>query len=209
MSSPDTSPNPLWNPRTPPTVARSSVINLVNLLLRETSHRVTILQKGAGPDPEIFVVTRVNWRSNDLNYPFLPQLPRLLSLLETLRGTKGVPQEIYLDSNEGVAVYLPSAIRVSDLPKDSKASVRTLISLVEESVDHLYSTMREVEDWFWRAARKKGFSPDIVEKMARGEKHYNSGGLMQRFNELLRKYFSIRFRIHRSDSCLSRKHMHA
>jgi hypothetical protein len=183
-------------------VARSSVINLVNLLLRETSHRVTVLQKGGGPDPEVFVVTRVNWRNNDLSYPFLPQLPRLLSLLETLRGSKGVPQEIYLDSNEGVAVYLPTSIRVSDLPKDSKASVRSLISLVEESVDHLYSTMREVEDWFWRAARKKGFSPDIVEKMARGERHYKSGGLMQRFNGLLRKYFSIRFRIHRSESCL-------
>ncbi len=202
MSSPDSSPEPLWVPRAPPTVERSSVINLVNLLMRETPHRVTVLQKAAGPDPELFVVTRVNWRDNDLERPFLSQLPRLLSLLETLRGTRGVPQEIYLDNNEGVAVYLPTAIRVSELPADSKASVRQLISLVEESVDHLYSTMREVEDWFWRAARRKGFSPEIVEKMARGERHYDSSGLMQRFNGLLRKYFSIRFRIHRSESCL-------
>ncbi|NHJ15151.1 MAG: hypothetical protein EAX95_15820 [Candidatus Thorarchaeota archaeon] len=153
-------------------------------------------------DPMIFVVTRVNWRNHNLEQPFLPQLPRLLSLLETLRGTKGVPQEIYLDSNEGVAVYLPTNIRTSDLPKDPKASVRQLMITVEESIEHLYSTMREVEDWFWRAARKKGFSPEIVEKMARGERHYTSDGLMQRFNLLLRKYFSIRFRIHRSESCL-------
>lgn len=202
MSKTESCSSPIWVPRAPPTVAGGSVINLVNLLVRETPHRVTVLQTDLADDPMIFVVTRVDWRDPDLARPFLAQLPRLLSLLESLRGTKGVPQEIYLNSNEGVAVYLPTNIKASQLPKDAKASVRMLMVSVEESVEHLYSTMREVEDWFWKAARRKGFSPEIVEKMARGERYYNSDGLMLRFNFLLRKYFSIRFRIHRSESCL-------
>ena len=202
MSESESSPSPLWVPKAPTAVAGGSVLNLVNLLIRETPHRVTILQTDKETNPMIFVVTRVNWRDCNLEQPFLPQLPKLLSLLEALRGTRGVPQEIYLDSNEGVAVYLPTNVRTSELSKDAKASVRLILSLVEDSVGHLFSTMREVEDWFWRAARRKGFSPEIVEKMAKGERYYNSDGLMQRINTLLRKYFSIRFRIHRSESCL-------
>jgi len=202
MSSPDNLSNPLLVPKTPPNVPQSSMINLVNLLLRETSHRVTVLERCDGPDPQIYVVTRVEWRDHDLSKPVLPQLPRILSLLETLRGSKGVPREVYLDSTEGIAVYLPSGMKVSELSTDSKKTVRLLMSTVEDSLEHLYSTMREVETWFWKAARQKGFSPEIVEKMGNKEAHYDSAELMWRFQRLLRKYFSLRFTIYRSESCL-------
>jgi hypothetical protein len=127
----------------------------MNLLLRETSHRVTVLERCDGPDPQIYVVTRVEWRNSDINKPFLPQLPRILSLLETLRGSKGVPREVYLDSTEGIAVYLPSGLKVSELPNDSKKTVQLLMTIVEDSIEHMYSTMKEVEHWFWKAARQK------------------------------------------------------
>ncbi len=202
MSSSDNITDALYLPKTLPNVPRSSMLNLVNLLLRETSHRVTVLERTDGPDPEIFIVTRVAWRDPDSRKPILSQLPRILSLLETLRGSKGVPREIYLDSTEAIAVYLPSGMRVSELPKDPKITVRLLMSTVEDSLDHLYSTMSEVETWFWKAARQKGFSPEIVEKMGNKEQHYDSQELMWRFHRILRKYFSIRFTIHRSESCL-------
>lgn len=202
MVSSETNTGYVWVPRVPPSVAKNSVINLVNLLMRETSHRVTILENCAGPDPEIFVVTRVEWRNPDLSKPSLPQLPKVLSLLETLRGTKGVPHEIHLDSTEGIAVYLPTGIRVSQLPEKPKPAVQLLMDLIEQSLNHMYSTMREVEEWFWRIARQKGFSPEIVEKMANKEVGYRSPSVMWQFQEILRKYFSLRFRIHRSEACL-------
>jgi hypothetical protein len=202
MSSPDNIPNASLVLKAPPSGSQSSIINLVNLLLRETSHRVTVLERCDGPDPQIFVVTRVEWRDPDINRPVLPQLPRILSLLETLRGSKGVPREVYLESTEGIAVYLPSGMKVSELPIDPKKAVSLLMSIVEDSLEHLYSTMREVETWFWKAARQKGFSPEILEKMGNKEAHYDSAELMWRFQRLLRKYFSLRFTIHRSEQCL-------
>ena len=195
MSSTDNSDQTTWVSTTPPNVPRSSMINLVNLLLRESAHRITVLERARGPDPELYVVTRVDWRNPDLEKPMLPQLPKLLSLLETLRGSKGVPKEVKLDSAEGVAVYLATGIRVSELPKDPKTSVQELMSIIEDSLTHLLSTMREVEKWFWRAARQRGFSPDIVEKMARKEIGFNSPELMMRFQRMLHKYFSLKFRI--------------
>jgi hypothetical protein len=202
MSSPDNIPNASLVLKASPSGSQSSIINLVNLLLRETSHRVTVLERCDGPDPQIFVVTRVEWRDPDINRPVLPQLPRILSLLETLRGSKGVPREVYLESTEGIAVYLPSGMKVSELPIDPKKAVSLLMSIVEDSLEHLYSTMREVETWFWKAARQKGFSPEILEKMGNKEAHYDSAELMWRFQRLLRKYFSLRFTIHRSEQCL-------
>jgi len=86
MSSSDNVPDSMLVSKTPPNVPRSSMINLVNLLLRETSHRITVLERTDGPDPQIFVVTRVTWRDPDINKPVLSQLPRILSLLETLRS---------------------------------------------------------------------------------------------------------------------------
>ena len=49
----------VWVSTTPPNVPRSSMINLVNLLLRETVHRITVLERARGPDPELYVITRV------------------------------------------------------------------------------------------------------------------------------------------------------
>ncbi len=179
-----------------------SMISLVNLMLRKTPHRVSVLERCDGPDPQLFVVTRVEWRDPDVKKPFLSQLPRILSLLETLRGSKGVPREVYLDSTEGVVVYLPSGLKVSELPHEPKNAVHLLMSIVETSLEHLYSTMGDVESWFWKAARQKGFSPEIVEKMGKKEAHYDSNDLMWRFQRLLQKYFSLRFTIQRSESCL-------
>jgi hypothetical protein len=178
------------------------MINLVNLLLRETNHRITVLERTDGPDPQLYVVTRVNWRDSDVTKPVLPQLPRILSLLETLRGSKGVPREVYLDSTEGIAVYLPSGMKVSELPDDPKKTVKLLMTIVEDSLEHLFSTMNEVESWFWKAARQKGFSPEIVEKMGNKDPHFDSKELMWRFQRILRKYFSLRFTIHRSEDIL-------
>ncbi|TXT55234.1 MAG: hypothetical protein BAJATHORv1_40144 [Candidatus Thorarchaeota archaeon] len=192
----------VWVPRTPKTVKRSSMINLVNLLLRETSHRVTVLDKSEEPDPKLFVVTRIEWRDPDIRKPLLPQLPRLLSLLETLRGTRGVPTEIYLDSTDGIAVYLPTHETVSTLPEKPKECVRHLMDLVENHVEHTLATMQEVEEYFWKTARKKGYSPEIVAKIDLKEKHFDSPEHVYRFQYLLQKYFSIRFRIHSSESCL-------
>jgi len=192
----------MWVQKIKPNVPRSSMINLVNLLLRETSHRITVLERVDGPDPEIYVVTRVNWRDPDINKPILSQLPRILSLLETLRGNKGVPREVYLDSTEGIAVYLPTGMKVSELPDDPKKTVQLLMTIIEDSLEHLFSTMTEVEIWFWKAARQKGFSPEIVEKMGNKEPHFDSSELMWRYQRILRKYFSLRFTIYRSEDIL-------
>jgi hypothetical protein len=178
------------------------MINLVNLLLRETAHRITVLERARSPDPELYVVTRIDWRNPDPEKPMLQQLPRLLSLLETLRGNKGVPREVKLDSTEGVAVYLPTGIRVSELPKDPKESVQKLMAIIEDTLSHLLSTMREVEKWLWKAARRAGFSPAIVEKMARKDTGFSSPELMIRFQRLLHKYFSLKFRIYRAEARL-------
>ncbi|MHA2078699.1 MAG: hypothetical protein ACXAB0_03350 [Candidatus Thorarchaeota archaeon] len=192
----------LWVSTTPANIPRSSMINLVNLLLRETAHRITVLERARGPDPELYVVTRVDWRTPELEKPMLPQLPRLLSLLETLRGTRGVPREVRLNSTDGVAVYLSTGIRVSTLPEDPKTAVKDLMSIIEDSLEHLLSTMKEVEKWFWKAARQKGFSPRIVERMAREESGYNSRELMMRFQRILHKFFSLKFRIYRAEAKL-------
>ncbi|MFW9835402.1 MAG: hypothetical protein ACFFEK_15485 [Candidatus Thorarchaeota archaeon] len=202
MSSTDDQDQKMWVSTTPPNIPRSSMINLVNLLLRETAHRITVLQRAAGPDPELYVVTRVDWRNPDIDKPILPQLPKILSLLETLRGTKGVPREVKLDSTEGVAVYLPTGIRVSKLPQDPKKAVQELMTIIEESLKYLLSTMREVEKWFWKAARQRGFSPAIVERMARKEPGFSSPELMMRFQRVLHKYFSLKFRIYRAEARL-------
>ena len=187
---------------TPQHIPGSSMINLVNLLLRESVHRITVLERAREPDPELYVVTRVDWRNSDIDKPVLPQLPKILSLLETLRGTRGVPQEVKLDSTEGVTVYLPAGIRVSKLPQDPKKAVQELMTTIEESLEHLLSTMREVEKWFWKAARQHGFSPAIVGRMARREPGFSSPELMMRFQRVLHNYFSLKFRIHQAEARL-------
>ena len=194
----------LYVPPSSDSVAHSSTINLVNLLMRNTDRRVTVLQVGGkvDPDPEVYVVTRVDWRDKDLNKPILPQLPRVLSMLETLRGSRGVPKEIHLDSTDGVVCYIPTGIRMSQLPSSAKASVQFIMSVVNQTVSHFDSTRSEVEDWFWRTARKRGFNPEIVERIARREKHYDSPSHEHRFSKVIEDYFSLRFKVYRAESCL-------
>ena len=192
----------VWVPRATSWVNRGSLLNLVNLLLRESAHRITTLEmKGyRDPDPELYVVTRVDWR--DPTRPVLGQLPRVLSLLETLRGTRGVPREVYLDSTEGIAVYIPTSVRTSQIPSNPKVAVSFVTDLMERCLTFIMSTMKEVEDYFWAAAKKKGYSLEIVDKIARRDPAFYKPEHVQRFHELMGGYFSLRFRIHTAESCL-------
>lgn len=192
----------VWVPRATSWVKRGSLLNLVNLLLRESAHRVTTLEMRGykEPDPELYVVTRVDWR--DPERPTLGQLPRVLSLLETLRGTRSVPREVYLDSTEGVAVYIPTGIKISNIPPKPKEAVEFVTDLIENSLNFILSTMQEVEEYFWLAAKKKGFSPEIVDKIETKDPNFYRPAHIIRFHELMRSYFSIRFRIHTAESCL-------
>lgn len=88
------------------------------------------------------------------------------------------------------------------LPEDPKTAVKDLMSIIEESLEHLLTTMKEVEKWFWKAARQKGFSPKIVERMAREESGFNSRELMMRFQRILHKFFSLKFRIYKAEAKL-------
>jgi hypothetical protein len=192
----------VWVPRATSWVNRGSLLNLVNLLLRESPHRITVLEMQGykEPDPELFVVTRVDWR--DPSKPVLGQLPRVLSLLETLRGTKSVPKEIYLDSTEGIAIYIPTGVRTSQIPSSPKIAVSFITDLMERSLNFILTTMKEVEDYFWRAAKKKGFSPEIVDKIANHDPDFYKPEHVKRFHDLMGNYFSMRFRIHTAESCL-------
>jgi hypothetical protein len=192
----------VWIPRTSSGMKRESILNLVNLLLRESAHRVTTIEMRGykEPDPELYVVTRIDWRDHER--PILGQLPRILSLLETLRGTMSVPREIFLDSNEGVAVYIPTGVRISQIPEQPKDAVSFITTLIEDSLNFILSTMEEVEEYFWRAAKKKGFSLEIVDKIGSNDPQFYKFEHIVRFHEIMASYFSIRFRIHTSESCL-------
>lgn len=181
--------------------SRASVINLANLLQRNTPNRLTIVSTAIPElDPELYVVTKAEWR--DVSKPLLLQLPRLLSLLEALRGTQGVPTEVYLDSNDGIAVYLPTGVYVSDIPIEPKVAIKHLQDVIDETLDFYFTTVNEVESHFWVLARREGFSPLIVEKIGKGIEGFKSRSTLNRFHSLMRRYFSIKFRIHTSESCL-------
>jgi len=174
---------------------------MTNLLMRDTSHRLTTVPLAYHePNPELYVITTVAWK--DAKRPILSQLPRLLSYLEALRGTRGVPSEVYLDSGEGMVVYLPSETRVSEIPHSAKEAVSFLQQLVDQTLDFYMTTVEDVEKTFWRIARKRGFSPEIVEWMANTNQGFNSPAAVKGFHMLLHSYFSIRFRIHRAENCL-------
>ncbi len=181
--------------------SHASVINMTNLLMRDTSHRLTTVPLAyPEPDPELYVITTVAWK--DPRRPILSQLPRLLSYLEALRGTRGVPSEVYLDSGEGMVVYLPSETRVSEIPHGAKEAVNFLQELVEQTLDFYRTTVEDVEKTFWKIARKRGFSPEIVEWMTNRTQGFNSPAAANGFHILLHSYFSIRFSIHRAENCL-------
>ncbi len=132
----------------------------------------------------------------------LPQLPKLLSILDTLRGNRGVPTEVYLDSSEGLAVYLPTGHLLSDIPAEPKNAVEFLKSALNDTKEHFFSTIYDVERHFWLEARTKGFNRDVVERIARRERGFDTASQRESFHELLRGYFSTRFRIHTSEWCL-------
>lgn len=185
----------------PSHIGHSNVLNLTNLLMRDTPHRVTTIKLGyLEPDPELHVITRVDWR--DSSQPILSQLPQLLSILEVLRGTRGVPAEVYLDNTEGMVVYIPMDTRVSEIPSNPRDAVSFVRDKIDSTLDFFHSTVKEVKRQFWIIARKKGFSPVIVEKMAREEEGFRAKTPIAGFHMLLRAYFSLRFRIHTSENCL-------
>ncbi len=179
-------------------------LNLVNLQNREDIGRLGFLELPGinDPDPDIFVITRVDWRDVNPEYPILPRLPRLLSILETLNGTKDVPKEVYLDSLEGISVYLRSGTRMSDIPNDVMESISFLNDIIHETKTFFEETAREVEEFFWKVSRKKGFSRDIVDRIAQKEKGFDTEAIESQFYSVMRSYFSVRFRIHQSESCL-------
>ena len=181
--------------------SHASVINMTNLLMRDSVHRLTTVPLAyEEPDPELYVITTVDWRNT--NRPILSQLPRLLSYLEALRGTRGVPSEVYLDNRDGMVVYLPTETRVSEIPHAAKDAVKLLQETVEQTLEFYKNTVTEVEKTFWRIARRKGFSPQILEKMATKTEGFRSPAAVDGFYMLLQSYFSLRFRIHRAENCL-------
>ena len=175
-----------------------------NLLLRKTSTQIKIVELGEiDPDPMLYIVTRVDWR--DIDRPMLSQLPTVLSLLETMRGTRGVPDKVYLDKIEGLQLYIPSGCRTSDIPPTPRQAVNYLKELANDVIDFVMATSKEVEDTFWNIARKRGFSPEIVDKLEQQVEGYDSAARvsnLQRFNEIMERYFSIRFRIHTAEMML-------
>jgi len=185
-------------------IPNGSAISLVNLLNRHTPIRIKVVQLGeVDPDPELFIVTRVDWR--DLERPLMAQLPKVLSYLETMRGTKGVPDKVYLDSAEGLQLYIPSGKRASEIPDTPRVAVKFLRDLAEDTIRFIEETSREVEDTFWRIAMKRGYNPDIIDKMETLANGYDSPGRIAnllRFRELMEKFFSLRFRIHSAERML-------
>ncbi|MFW9953810.1 MAG: hypothetical protein ACFFD3_04580 [Candidatus Thorarchaeota archaeon] len=182
-------------------VPNRNSIALVNLIMRHTPTRITVIRMAEiEPDPELFVLMSIDWR--DLEKPILPQLPRILSFLETMRGTRGVPSKVYLDSDEGLQLYVPTSTYASQIPALPREAVRFLRELVENICDFVLSTAKEVEATFWSIAMKRGFSPEIVERMASNTKGFDSSANVQRFHDLMYRYFSIRFRIHTAESML-------
>ncbi len=185
-------------------VAQRSSVAWVNLLLRKTTTQFKFVELGEiDPDPMLFIVTRINWR--DIERPTLSQLPKVLSYLETMRGTKGVPDKVYLDSTEGLQMNIPSGTRASEIPSTSSEAVTYLKDLANDVIGFVMATSKEVEDTFWKIARKRGFSPEIVDKLERQVEGYDSAARisnLQRFNEIMERYFSIRFRIHTAEKML-------
>ncbi|MBS3794758.1 MAG: hypothetical protein KGY80_07675 [Candidatus Thorarchaeota archaeon] len=181
-----------------------AAINLANLLLRNSDRRVTTVQvsKHVEADPEVYVVTRVNWAHKGSNEPLLVKLPSLLSVLETLRGSRSVPERVDLESEKGLVVYIPTALHISELSNNRKRAVKHLLGLAEETVAIFKDTKETVERWFWKAARQRGFGPKIVERIAAQEPGYYTPDRANRFQDLLRRYFSVKFTIHHSQGCL-------
>ncbi|NWF94603.1 MAG: hypothetical protein HXY34_00500 [Candidatus Thorarchaeota archaeon] len=183
-----------------------SKISLANLLLRGSDEQIDIVRMPTDSpymDYELYVKTRVRWKDGTADGDVLPYMPRLLSIVETLRSSRGVPSEIRFDTDEGVAAYIPTQRHISDIPDHPREAAQYLRALVKDIMDDFYETVQDVEDYFWFAARQRGFSPEIVARMARKEPGYYSYDRIQRFERVMQSYFSVKFRVHRSESKLA------
>ena len=181
-------------------------LNLVNLINRKSGAKLAVVRMPGdvpGIDYEIHVTTRLAWRYEERNRPTLPRMPKLLSIVESLRGTRGVPYEIDLESTDGVAVYIPTNKGLSSIPSTPLEAVSYLNSILDSTLSHFVATVEEVESYFWRIAKQHNFSEAIVEKMARREKGFDSHALVYQFERLLGSFFSVKFRVHRAESLLS------
>jgi len=185
----------------PAHVPNREAIALINLLLRKEPTRLTVIQLGQiDPNPELFVVTRVDWRKPTL--PLLVQLPTILSYLETMRGTRGVPERIHLEGGDGVELFIPTKIRAIQIPRMPREAYEFLSNLVNDTVSFIHNTAREVEETFWSIARKRGFSPEIVAKIEESTPGFSSPEYRDRFTTILEAYFSTRFRIHSAEAVI-------
>lgn len=185
----------------PAHVPNREAIALVNLLLRKEPTKLTIIQLGQiDPNPELFVVTRVDWRK--ANLPLLAQLPTILSYLDTMRGTKGVPERIHLEGGDGVELFIPTKVRASQIPSGPREAYEFLSRLVKDTVLFIHRTASEVEETFWSIARKRGFSPEIVAKIEESAPGFSLPEYRYRFSKILETYFSTRFTIHTAEAVL-------
>ncbi len=181
-----------------------NLIRLVNFSRRNGKERLALIRLPGYVelDPEIYLITRVTWRSEDFESPILPYLPRLLAIIESARGSNAVPTEVNLESLEGVMVHIPTGVRLSDIPEDRGRSISFLVRLMQDTAQFFYETVDEVVAYFWKAARQRGFSRRIVERMGRKEQGFTSPFQLKQFEELLHAYFSVKFMVQKSESKL-------
>ncbi len=177
------------------------LLSLTNLLMRNEPHRITTVTIGEDSrDPPLYVTTSIQWRQDERGT--YSQLPRLLSYLEVMRGTKGVPMKIPLNKGESMTLYIPTGKYTSDIPMDRKEALHYLRDLIRKATSFTHETAKEVENIFWDIARKRGFSPDIVDRIEKGSEGFSSSANLSRFMGLVERYFSIKFRIHSAESVL-------
>jgi hypothetical protein len=180
---------------------RRDVLGLLNLQLRKKPYKISVVKVGEDPrDPPIYVIMQVLWR--DSNRGLLSQLPRVLSYLEVMRGTGGVPSKVSLEGTDGFQLYIRTDHYVSDIPPETRKAVQFLWDEIQYHVTFTNETSKEVEEVFWNIARKNGFSPAIVDKMEEQTKGFGSAANLERYQILLQRYFSLKFRIHTAESIL-------
>lgn len=183
----------------PGKVLRRSVLGLLNLVMRDEPYRITVITIDEDPhDPPLYIVSHVHWRDEEKG--LLCQLPKVLSYLEVMRGTRGVPTRVPLKGDGGLQLYIPTGTYVSEIPENDREAIKYLKALIRRHVDFTDETAEEVEDIFWNIAMKRGFNPDIVDKMENKTKGFESPTNLVRYQELLHRYFSIKFRIHTAES---------
>lgn len=187
--------------RIPSDTPNRNAISYMNLIMRNTSTQITVVQMGEiDPDPELFIVTSVKWREKERG--LYSQLPRILSYLEVMRGTRGVPDKVYLDSMDGIRLYIPSGKLASEIPREPTPAIGFLRELSNNIIDFTEDTAREVLEAFWRIAKKRGFNEDIVDALEKKELGHGSSNSLERYAEIMQKFFSLSFRLCKAESTL-------